>query len=367
MIYIEISENEEGQRLDRFLRKYLGAAPLSFIYKAIRKDVKVNGKRAAQELILRAGDRVDLYMSEEQIAELRGANSPGAKFGHRTATKKEFTTVYEDENIIAVNKPFGLLTHGDGVEKKHHLANQVVDDLIARGEFDSRSSRGFTPAPANRLDRNTTGIVLFGKTPKALRDLNRRIRRRDGIRKFYLTIVAGELEDKLTLSGELVKDEDRNIVTVVEDRAQGGKHSTGAMSCESDDTNGASSNSGESAAREIVTIAEPIVTAGGYTLVKVELVTGRSHQIRAHLASAGYPLIGDPKYGDEKVNEKCRAEFGLNGQMLHAWEIEFSELEDSPLNYLAGRKIRAELPVRFSEIAQGIFGKNILLEIKSEK
>jgi len=368
VVYIEISENEEGQRLDRFLRKYLGAAPLSFIYKAIRKDIKVNGKRASQELILQTGDRIDLYISEEQFIKLTGragkttkgtADGISKTGGLRTSSataKKEFTTVYEDENIVIVNKPFGLLTHGDGVEKKHHLSNQVVDDLIARGEFDPRASKGFTPAPANRLDRNTTGIVLFGKTPKALRDLNRRIRRRDGIKKFYLTIVAGELDDRLELADALIKDEDRNIVTIV----AGGESPDASEDAMCDARN-------KEGVRDIVTVAEPIKVADGYTLIEVELVTGRSHQIRAHLASAGYPLIGDPKYGDEQVNEECRKALGLNGQILHAWRIEFSELDDSPLNYLGGETFSAEIPKRFAEIVKGIFGENILSEIRSEK
>ena len=350
VIYVEIGENEEGQRLDRFLRKFLGAAPLSFIYKAIRKDVKVNGKRASQELVLKLGDRVDLYISEEKLQELRGNKSGNSNFSGddidvnvgRSASKKEFTTVFEDENVIVVNKPFGLLTHGDGKEKKHHLANQVVDDLIMRGEFNPKESKGFTPAPANRLDRNTTGIVLFGKNAKALRDLNRRIRRRDGIKKFYLTIVAGELAETLTLGGALVKDEEKNRVTVVDSHAE---------------------NEAMDGEREIITVAEPLAKAGGYTLVMVELVTGRSHQIRAHLNSAGYPLIGDPKYGDEKVNKKCRDDFGLLSQMLHAWKIEFSELEDSPLNYLAGETFKAKLPKRFLEIANSIFGEKTILEM----
>ena len=340
VIYVEISENEEGQRLDRFLRKYLGEAPLSFIYKAIRKDVKVNGKRASRELLLKSGDRIDIYITEEKLAELR---TKPRDIGHLASSKREFTTVYEDENIIVVNKPFGLLSHGDGVEKKHHLANQVVDDLILRGEYDPRSSRGFTPAPANRLDRNTTGIVLFGKNAKALRDLNRRIRRRDGIRKFYLTIVAGELKDRLELSGALVKDEERNIVSIVR---------------------GGASGDSEHQTREIITIAEPLITSGGYTLIKVELVTGRSHQIRAHLSSVGYPLIGDPKYGDESINKNLRNKFGLSGQLLHAWELEFNYLEDSVLNYLEGKTLRADLPKRFSEISKELFGNNYYLEIE---
>ena len=308
----------------------------------IRKDVKVNGKRASREQILSLGDRVDIYITEEKLAELR---TKSASKEVSRSFKKDFTTVYEDENIIAVNKPFGLLTHGDGVEKKNHLANQVVDDLILLGEFNPKTSKGFTPAPANRLDRNTTGIVLFGKNAKALRDLNRRIRRRDGIRKFYLTIAVGELGERLELSDALIKDEEKNRVRVLKGSSAGG-------------------DKDESHVRDIVTVAEPISVAKGYSLIKVELVTGRSHQIRAHLASAGYPLAGDPKYGDARVNEDLNKTLGLKGQLLHAWEIEFSDLEDSPLNYMSGQTVRAELPKRFSDTVRELFGDNNILEIK---
>ena len=208
MIKLIINENQGGQRLDRFLKKYFDKAPLSHIYKMIRKDVKVNGKRMAAESMLSAGDELTLYISEENASALQ-------KPPRQVKAKKQFVIAYEDENILAAEKPFGLLTHGDRTEKKNHLANQVMDYLIEKGEYNPRIDRTFSPAPANRLDRNTTGLVLFGKNAEALKELNRLIRERNCINKYYLTIVCGRLEKPLELCDRMTKDESLNMTSVI--------------------------------------------------------------------------------------------------------------------------------------------------------
>lgn len=320
MISVEIGKNEQNQRLDKFLRKYLENAPLSYIYKAIRKDVKVNGKRAKEDTMLQLGDVISLYMKEEDVARFRRSERA------RTA-RRQFRVAYEDENILAVEKPSGLLTHGDSTEKKHHLANQVTDYLIEKGDYSPRLEMTFAPAPVNRLDRNTTGLVLFGKTAAALQELNRLIREKNKISKYYLTIVSGSMKEELHLCGSMVKDSDSNRVTVLPAGSQG---------------------------REMETIARPVASAGGYTLTEVELVTGRTHQIRAHLADAGYPVIGDTKYGKPQVNDKVRRRFGLNAQLLHAYRLCF-EVDEGPLSYLDGLVITAGLPENFERIKNQIF------------
>ena len=199
MVNIEIGRNEAGQRLDRFLKKYLAEAPLSYIYRAIRKDVKVNGRRSPEDAVLKEGDMVTVYISDDKLADFV------RKPEHRKV-KRQFKTAYEDDNIIAVEKPFGLLTHGDRTEKKNHLANQVIDYLMEEGTYNPRLEKTFTPAPVNRLDRNTTGIVLFGKNAPALQQLNRAIRERKAVGKYYLTITSGEMEKGLVLKDRMVKD-----------------------------------------------------------------------------------------------------------------------------------------------------------------
>lgn len=330
MIKLIINENQGGQRLDRFLKKYFDKAPLSHIYKMIRKDVKVNGKRMAAESMLSAGDELTLYISEENARALQ-------KPPRQVKAKKQFVIAYEDENILAAEKPFGLLTHGDRTEKKNHLANQVMDFLIEKGEYNPRIDRTFSPAPANRLDRNTTGLVLFGKNAEALKELNRLIRERNCINKYYLTVVCGRLEKPLDLCDRMTKDESLNMTSVIPMETEEGKiMETSAFP-----------------------LAYGRLDGRWFTLTEVKIVTGRTHQIRAHLASAGFPLLGDVKYGSPAVNRWASSKLGLNTQLLHAARLEFVHCESSEaLSYLEGKTIEAKLPENFAGIKERIFGKN---------
>ncbi|MCQ4637124.1 RluA family pseudouridine synthase [Anaerovorax odorimutans] len=321
MVKLTITKNESSQRLDRFLKKYLKNAPLSHIYKLIRKDVKVNGKRAGIDTVLEEGDELSLYVSQEKLDEyLKPKKMPAAK--------RQFGIAYEDENLIIVEKPFGLLTHGDAAEKKNTLANQVCGYLQQKGEYNPGRERTFVPSPVNRLDRNTTGLVLFGKTSDALQLLNKMIRERGRISKQYLTIVAGKLDKPLTLADRMEKDEARNLVKVLPEDAEEGKL--------------------------MQTIARPLRTKGGFTLVEVELITGRTHQIRAHLSQAGFPIIGDVKYGNRRTNETVKKRFGLTTQLLHAEKLVFRKSEP-PLAYLEGKVVRAQLPPSFERIKKELF------------
>lgn len=320
MIIIEIGKNEQSQRLDKFLRKYLENAPLSYIYKAIRKDVKVNGKRCKEDTMLNLGDQVALYMQDEDIQKFQRKE-------RTSRAKRQFKVAYEDENIIAVEKPFGLLTHGDSTEKKNHLANQVIDYLIEKGDYNPRIEKTFAPAPVNRLDRNTTGLVLFGKTNGALQTLNQMIRDKDKISKYYMTIVSGQLKKELHLKDKMVKDRTLNKVTVLPMEGEG---------------------------RDMETVVRPLARSAKYTLVEVEIITGRTHQIRAHLAKSGHPVIGDVKYGDRRVNQTVRERFNLNTQLLHAYKLTFSGC-GGELAYLNGLTITAELPDDFMRIKKQIF------------
>lgn len=321
MIKLVITENEDNQRLDRFLKKYLKSATLNHIYKLIRKDVKVNGKRASIESILNLGDEISLYISDEDLEAYQERKS-------LAKTKKQFNIAYEDNNLIIVEKPYGLLTHGDQTEKKNHLANQVAGYLAERGEYNPSRERTFVPSPVNRLDRNTTGLVIFGKNNKTLQSLNQMIREKGYVRKYYLTIVSGQLKKELKLLDKMEKDGEKNTVTVTSMEALEGKI--------------------------METIARPLKTTKGYTLVEVEIVTGRTHQIRAHLASAGFPIIGDTKYGDRSINQKMSNQFGLNSQFLHAYQLHFENAIE-PIEYLKGKKIISQLPPNLQRIKATLF------------
>jgi 23S rRNA pseudouridine955/2504/2580 synthase len=316
---IIITEHDEGQRLDRYLKKYLAAAPLSLVYKIIRKDVKVNGRREAVDYMLGADDSMDLHLSDERIAEL-------SRRPQRARAKRQFGIVYEDERLLVVSKPFGLLTHGDSVEKKETLVNQVSGYLL-----DSGADGMFTPSPVNRLDRNTTGIVVFGKDPKAVRDFSAMIRHGSDVEKYYLTLASGEIQEELDLRGRMVKDEGANKVRVLPEDAKEG--------------------------RPTHTVVKPvkILRRGDrvFTLAEVLLVTGRPHQIRADLSAAGYPVVGDRKYGDLAVNRWFESKYLLPAQFLHASRMRVNAGHES-LEYLAGSEFESPLPEKLSKIIDSL-------------
>lgn len=320
MIRLEIGKNEEGQRLDRFLRKYFRKASLSRIYKMIRKDVRVNGKRAAIDSFLANGDQVDVFISDEEAESMRETKNT-------VRALRQFTVAYEDEHLLVVSKPYGLLTHGDINEKKNTLANQVLGYLTEKGDYHPRSEKTFVPSPVNRLDRNTTGLVIFGKDAETLKWLNQMIRDRNLVEKYYMTIVVGDLKQPMNLQDTMTKNEKTNITTIQTEPDDDGKWM-------------------ESRVRPIRRSAPAANGSGNvpkepqpYTLVEVQLITGRSHQIRAQLAAAGFPVIGDTKYGNPRNNRLMKAKFGLTTQLLHAYKL-----------VINGIVVEAPVPEAFSRI-----------------
>ena len=321
MIKIEILKNEENQRLDRFLRKYYRNAPLSYIYKLLRTGVRVNGKRVTQNTKLVFGDVITIDISEEEEKDYLARQRPGT-------AKRQFRIAYEDENILVAEKPFDLLTHGTAEEEKETLANQVIGYLMDSGSFEPDREKTFVPSPANRLDRNTTGLIIFGKNAAALRSVSQMLREGGCISKYYLTIVHGEIREAIELTGRIEKDRSINKVHIQ------------------------NSDTGQGKLAKIR--VRPLKTTKVYTLAEVELITGRTHQIRAQLADAGYPVAGDKKYGDREADRRIRRELPLEGQLLHGWRLVFKDCLP-PLEYMSGKEVRCELPGNMKHIEEKLF------------
>lgn len=295
---IEIKPDDAGQRLDRFLRKYLPKATLSGIYKIIRKDVKVNGKRSKIDTFLEEGDIITLYLDDKKIDQLSVRKK--IKRADRT-----FKIIYESDNVLIVFKPSGILTHGDANEKKNHLTNQGLSYLIDTGSYNPRFSNTFSPSPANRLDRNTSGLVVFGKNTNSLRRLNEIFKNRD-IEKSYLTICQGVIKAPLDLHGYMEKIE------------ASGKFRT------------VISETSNQKSKAIHTKVNPLkygeYKGVKYTLTEVKLMTGRMHQIRAHLSYIGHPIVGDSKYGGREIRE-----LGIRNQLLCANKLSFPKFADDDI------------------------------------
>lgn len=295
---ITVKANDAGQRLDKLLLKTYGSLPKSMMYKQIRKkNIKINRKRCTPEQIVLEGDVIELYLNDDLLKEKK-------KHYDFLRAPKGLDILYEDENIILLNKKQGELCHPDGKEYVNTLISSLKRYLYEKKEWNPDEENSFTPSLANRIDRNTGGIVIGAKNYQSLRILNQKIKDRE-IEKYYLTIAHGKFEKASEiLEGYLIKDEKRNMVSVLNNATEG--------------------------AKKIKTKYTVLDYYPDVSLVEIDLLTGRTHQIRAHLASIGHPLYGDGKYG--KTHGRFKQE-------LYSYKLKFSFKTDAGnLEYLNGKE-----------------------------
>ena len=301
-----IGKNDAGQRLDKFITKTLDL-PMSLLYKSIRlKKIKVNRKRAENNTILNEGDTIQCFLSEE-FFEKKVSESSFESISVR------LDIIYEDENIMLLNKRPGVSVHEDENGSTNTLITHIQAYLYQKGEYKPDEEQSFAPALCNRIDRNTGGIVIAAKNAEALRVMNEKIKYRE-IDKFYLAAVHGiPKPESATIKGWLLKDDKQNIVRVYEKNPPRG-------------------------AKEIITKYKVVAKKNDSAIIEVELLTGRTHQIRAHMAHIGHPLIGDGKYG---INKNDRSK-GYKYQALYSYRLRFSFDTENPtvLDYLNGKEFK---------------------------
>lgn len=305
---IVINENEAGQRLDKFLGKLLKEAPASFYYKMLRKkNIVLNGKKATGNEKLTAGDSIKLFLSDETFEKFAGKRQTNDLAASVPNIALEI--VYEDHNVLAINKPAGMLSQK--AKKEDISANEyILQYLLESGTITRESLHTFKPSVCNRLDRNTSGILVAGKTLNGLQQMSKAFRERS-MEKYYLAIVAGHISKPRRIEGFLKKDGVNNQVTILSEPSND--------------------------AKPIITEYRPLKLIGQVTLLEVHLITGRSHQIRAHLASIGHPVIGDTKYGNPRLNREFLKNAGVTHQLLHAYRLFLAD----------GTKIQADAPKEF--------------------
>ena len=295
-----IQKNEENQRFDKYLKKLLPNASTSFLYKMMRKkNIVINKKKVEGNEKLKAGDVVQLFLSDETFEKFHVDLEMLKKEydSLKSLTLKGMKIIYEDSEMIVADKPYNMLSQKSTV--KDISANEyLLGYMIGKGELSFEEFQTFKPSVVNRLDRNTTGLLLFGKTLNALQELGEGIRERS-IEKYYRAIVFGELKEALELKGYLLKDEKTNKVSYHKEQIDGSDY--------------------------IETGVKPLQCNNGLTLVEIHLVTGKTHQIRLHLSTIGHPILGDMKYGEAKINKKYYESHKVNHQLLHAYRLEFPD------------------------------------------
>lgn len=310
-----VTENEKGSRVDKIIRRILKNAPLSFIYKMFRnKDVKVNNKKVKIDYILQNDDVVNIYIKDDLLEEFK-------KDKIKTDNKIKFNIpiIYEDNNIMIVNKPRGLLVHGDEVDKKNTLLNMFISYLVNKNEYDPSDPKQFQPCLIHRLDRNTSGLVVMAKTYIANVTLSELFRDHTKVIKSYLALVCGTVPKEGRIDKPLLKDSKTNTVKVAKD------------------------------GKTAVTLYKRKKVFDDTSLVELTLLTGRTHQIRVHMQSIGHPIIGDNKYGDFKMNKYFLDEFKFKDQFLHAYSLEFKNI-DGELSYLSNQIFTCPLPEKEQRI-----------------
>lgn len=342
MILLMVNDSESGGRLDKFVARFLKEAPTSFIYKMLRKkNITLNGNKATGAEKLIAGDEIKLFLADETVIKFGGKveSSPNTS-QNISATDRQIheeyekykvlrwpyekpQIIYEDEDILVINKPADVLSQG--AEKDDiSLNDYIIYYLITEKNFTEDNLRRVRPSVTNRLDRNTSGLILAGKTLAGLRFLSEIIKERK-IEKYYLTLVKGKISEKRLVNSYLLKSRTHNQVKIF--------------------------NEPHEDASFISTEYEPLAFNDRATLLRVKLITGKSHQIRAHLAYLGHPVIGDPKYGDKRENTEA-ARLGIHFQLLHSYETVFPEDCGDKFARLNGKRFYAMVPDYFLKTAE---------------
>ena len=316
---ITITPNEAGQRFDKLLSKYLNQAGKGFLYKMLRKkNITLNDKKADGSERLAIGDVVKLYLSDETIEKFSRKDSPDPRID------PQVDILYEDSHLLILNKPAGMLSQ-KAKEDDVSMVEHVIAYLRQTGQLTGEQMRSFRPSVCNRLDRNTSGIIVAGKSLVGLQTMSAMFKERT-MDKYYLCLVRGRMERGKRITGFLSKDEEKNQVFITE------RPEEGSLPIETEYT--------------------PLCAGRDMTLLKVKLITGRSHQIRAHLASIGHPIGGDAKYGDPALNRRLRDEYGVRSQLLHSFQLVMPKM-DPPLEKVSGRSFEAPAPEIFLAVMKG--------------
>ena len=315
MKQIFVDENQAGQRLDKLLLKVLNKAPKSFIYKMLRKkNIVLNGKKANGSEILALKDEIKLYLSDETIEKF-------SKPMEAVIVDYELDIIYEDKNILILNKPLGMLSQ-KAVKSDLSIVEYLISYLLSTRQITNKELQSFKPGICNRLDRNTSGLLIAGKTLIGLQEMARLFKERK-IDKYYLCIVKGQIKEFNKITGYLSKDSSKNMVTISNEETEN------------------SSN--------ICTEYQPLASNSDFTLLQVKLITGRTHQIRAHLSGMGHPIVGDAKYGDLKTNNYFKEKYGLKHRASSFLPLCFPQILGQ-LSNLSGGEFEAKEPEIFSTI-----------------